>query len=83
VTPVVATPGAGLRVLAFREEPNFLCDYRVVLDPQDTSEMGRYLLDDALHWVLAASRPAVDGKGYADVLTRWMGAEVREVHDLG
>lgn len=46
VKPVRAVPGSPGRVLAIREEPNFICDYAYVVN------MNLDSLTNALEWVL-------------------------------
>lgn len=65
---VLARPEQGGRVLAF-EEPPFLCDR---LNPTLTTP------HSALQWALGML-DLPEARGYAEVLSEWLGAEVKEV----
>lgn len=67
--PMEARPGQFGRVLAFREEPTWLCEYLTVTGPE--------MAEDAILWALG--RKEMPTETYAEILTRWMGAEVKEI----
>lgn len=69
-----AVAGGSERVLAIGGEPDFLCDYAQI---PNTYSAG---LKPALEWVLSNKEDS-RAMSMADVLTKWMGAEVREVTD--
>lgn len=69
-----AVAGGWERVLAIGGEPPFLCEYAQI---PNTYSSG---LGSALEWVLTDKE---DSRAMlmADVLSKWMGAEVREITD--
>lgn len=67
--PVEARPGQFGRVLAFGEHPGWIVDSVLVSHPS--------LARDALLWAIGRKELPFDGA--ASKLSRWMGAEVREV----
>lgn len=67
--PMEARPGQFGRVLAFREEPTWPCECLTVTGPE--------MAEDAILWALG--RKEMPTESYAAILSRWMGAEVKEI----
>lgn len=72
IQPVRAVPGSPGRILAFREKPNFACDYALIKEPTPQE------IKPALEWALGLN-DYYQGVGTIALLREVFGPEVEEI----